>query len=125
MNELAGFRILVAEDETILSLMIEDLLLDAGATVVGPAPSVGSAMDLLLSETVDGAVLDFNLAGKMIVPVAEALTSRHIPFIFVTGYGRARVNTRYPHATVLDKPIDLQNFAGAVFRSFTGASLQL
>lgn len=124
MNELSGLRILVAEDETIVSLMIEDLLLDAGATVVGPAPSVRSAMDLLLSQAVDGAVLDFNLGGEMIVPVADALTSRQIPFVILTGYGPARVNTHYPKATVLNKPIDVQSFAGAVFRSFRGAAAQ-
>lgn len=124
MNELSGLRILVAEDETILSLMIEDLLLDAGATVIGPAPSVGTAMVLLCSEPVDGAVLDFNLGGEMIVPVADVLTLRQIPFVIVTGYGPKRVNTHYPKATVLNKPIDLRSFAGAVLRSFKGKNAQ-
>lgn len=122
MSDLSGLRILVAEDETILSLMMEDLLLEAGATVIGPAPSVGMAMQLLQSEPVDGAVLDFNLGGEMIVPVADTLTSRGIPFVIVTGYGPGRVSGHYPHATVLNKPIDLTNFAGTVFRSLKGVS---
>jgi DNA-binding NtrC family response regulator len=120
VNDLSGLRILVAEDETILSLMMEDLLLEAGATVIGPAPNVGLAMQLLQSEAVDGAVLDFNLGGEMIVPVADTLTSLGIPFVIVTGYGPARMSAYYPHATVLNKPIDLKNFAGTVFRSLKG-----
>jgi len=120
VSDLSGLRILVAEDITILSLIMEDLLLGAGATVVGPAPNVGLAMQLLQSEAVDGAVLDFNLGGKMIVPVANTLTSRSIPFVIVTGYGPARVSIYYPHATVLNKPVDLKSFAGTVFRSLKG-----
>lgn len=122
MSDLSGLKILVAEDETILSLMMEDLLLEAGATVVGPAPSVGKAMKLLHSEPLDGAVLDFNLGGEMIVPVADTLTSRGIPFVIVTGYGSARVSVHYPHAAVLSKPIDLKSFTGVVSRSLKGVS---
>lgn len=122
MNEsLAGLRILLAEDETILSLLIEDLLVEAGATVIGPAPSVGTALDLLRDEpAVDGAVLDYNLGGEMIEPVADALTAQRIPFVIVTGYGENRVNGSYPHATVLAKPIDMESFAGTVYRSLKG-----
>jgi hypothetical protein len=56
----------------------------------------------------------------MIVPVADTLTSLGIPFVIVTGYGPARMSAYYPHATVLNKPIDLKNFAGTVFRSLKG-----
>ena len=69
----AGKRILVVEDEMIVAMLIEDILMDNGATVVGPAARVNKALDLLGSEAIDAALLDVNLAGENTMPVAQEL----------------------------------------------------
>src|SRR5690242_12307025 len=87
MNDIAGLRLLVVEDEMLIAMTIEDVLSDLGCTVVGPASSVAKAMDLLGKEEIDGAILDLNLKGEQAIPVAQALQDRGTPFFFLTGYG--------------------------------------
>jgi CheY-like chemotaxis protein len=100
----AGKRILVVEDEMIVAMLIEDILTDAGATVVGPAARVSRALDLLGEEDVDAALLDVNLAGEMTTPIAEELRRRGIPFAFATGYGAAGVPGGFATQPILQKP---------------------
>lgn len=106
MNDhpLSGLRILVVEDEAMISMMIEDMLMDCGATVVGPAGSVAQALDVLGREEVDGALLDVNLSGEKSFPVADALLERGVKIVFTTGYGESGVIDRYPQARTLQKP---------------------
>lgn len=85
-------------------MLIEDMLLDCGATVVGPAGSVAQAMKALEGQEIDGALLDVNLGGEKSFPIADALTERGVKFVFSTGYGEAGVIDRYPHARTLQKP---------------------
>ncbi len=102
---VAGKRILVVEDEMIVAMLIEDILTDAGATVVGPAARVAKALDLLIEvDGVDAALLDVNLAGEMTTPVAEELRRRGIPFAFATGYGAAGVPDGFAGQPLLQKP---------------------
>ena len=84
---LAGKRVLIVEDELLVALMIEDVLADLGCEVVGPFGSVAQALPAAGSEPIDLAVLDVNLGGEMVYPVAERLGERDIPFLFVSGYG--------------------------------------
>jgi CheY-like chemotaxis protein len=86
--ELSGMRILVVEDEPLLAMASEDLLADSGCTVAGPASSVKQGMQLIEREAIDGAILDINLKGEMVFPLADALAERSIPFVYVTGYGK-------------------------------------
>ena len=83
---LVGIRVLLVEDEAIVALLAEDILLDHGATVVGPATSVAQALSLVGTEEIDVGFLDVNLNGERSDPVAKALHDRRIPFIFATGY---------------------------------------
>ena len=83
---LRGRRVLVVEDEAMLSLMLGDLLASVGGVVVGPAGSTTQALDLIEQEVVDCAILDIKLADGNSVPVAEALAARGIPFVVATGY---------------------------------------
>src|SRR5271168_1114767 len=85
---LSGIRVLVAEDEMLVSLVIEDILTDSECVVVGPFHRVQTALEAARAETLDAAVLDVNLSGIMIYPVAEILAARGIPFVLVSGYGR-------------------------------------
>ncbi|MGA0598605.1 response regulator [Enterovirga sp. CN4-39] len=103
-QKLAGLRVLVVEDEVAISLLLEDMLLDMGCEVVGPAGRLATAAELAQSEQLDLAVLDVNLAGQPIYPVAEALAGRNIPFVFSTGYGSAGIDEPYRDRPVLQKP---------------------
>lgn len=101
---LAGLRILVVEDEAAISLLLEDMLLDFGCEVVGPAARLATALEVVAREEVDLAILDVNVAGEPIYPVAEALAARSIPFVFSTGYGSAGIRDTFRDRPVLQKP---------------------
>jgi CheY-like chemotaxis protein len=103
-SELSGLRVLVVEDEAAISLLLEDMLLDFGCEVIGPAARLAAALDTLAREKIDLAILDVNVAGEPIYPVAEALAERSIPFVFSTGYGSAGIRDAYRDRPVLQKP---------------------
>lgn len=103
MPWLKGKRILVVEDEALIAVMVEDMLTELGSVVVGPAATIEQALVLARSEAIDGAVLDVNVRGERIDPVAEALAKRHVPMLFATGYGEVRLASG-GEATVIDKP---------------------
>ena len=93
--KLKGLRVLVVEDEALVALQLEDMLSGLGCTVIGPASRVGQALELLNGKGVDAAVLDLNVAGELVYPVADALTKRGLPYIFATGYGALGVAEPY------------------------------
>jgi len=101
---LAGLRVLVVEDEMLVSLLIEDVLTDQKCTVVGPFERVPGALAAAQTEQLDLAVLDVNIAGVKVYPVAEALAARRIPFVFVSGYGQNAVPADRPNWRVCSKP---------------------
>jgi len=86
--ELSGMKIMVVEDEFLIAMASADLLTDSGYTVAGPVSSVKQGMRLIEQETVDGAILDINLRGEMVFPLADVLAERSVPFVHVTGYGK-------------------------------------
>ncbi|MDB5559865.1 MAG: hypothetical protein JWQ36_2799 [Enterovirga sp.] len=113
---LAGVRVLVVEDEVAISLLLEDMLLEMGCEVVGPAGRLSAAAELAANEQLDIAVLDVNLAGQPIYPVAEALAARGVPFVFSTGYGSAGIDEPFRDRPVLQKPF-AQNELERILRS--------
>jgi PAS domain S-box-containing protein len=110
---LRGARVLIVEDAVLLAMELEIGLSDAGATVVGPAYELEEAM-ALLSQPIDAAVLDANLNGHSVTPVAEALLARGTPFVFATGYGDAGGAPGGFDAPVIRKPYDVTQVAAAV-----------
>ena len=80
-------RILVVEDELLTAMELDDTLRSGGFQVLGPAPNVSAALELLRAERPDAAVLDVNLAGEWVTPVAEVLRAMFVPFILSSGYG--------------------------------------
>lgn len=103
---LAGRRVLVAEDEYLVAIEMAYALQDAGADVAGPVPSVADGLGLLRGAgRIDFAVLDVNLGGEPVYPLADALAERGIPFAFVTGYDADSVPSRYARMGRLEKPI--------------------
>jgi CheY-like chemotaxis protein len=110
-GDMNGLRVLVVEDEAAISLLLEDMLLDFGCEVVGPAARLGAALELAQGESLDAAILDVNVAGESIYPVVTALVARNVPFVFSTGYGAAGIEDLYRNRPVLQKPFaqkDLQ-----------------
>ena len=103
---LSGRRILLVEDEALIAIMMKEVLGDLGLSVVGPLGTLAQALAAANRDAVDGAILDLNLGGEAIYPVADALTRRGVPFIFVTGYGADAIDRRYAHIPALEKPID-------------------
>ena len=84
---LTGKRVLIVEDEMLVAFLIEDFLADFGCSTVGPCGDVATALDAVQTEAFDLAVLDVNLGGEKVYPVAELLAERRIPFLFLSGYG--------------------------------------
>lgn len=111
-TDLRGARVLIVEDAVLLALELETGLSDAGATVIGPAYELEEAINLL-DQPIDAAVLDANLNGLSVTPVAEALAARGIPFVFATGYGDSGAPTGFD-APIIRKPYDVTQVAAAV-----------
>ncbi|MCW6534054.1 response regulator [Sphingomonas lycopersici] len=102
---LQGCRILIVEDEFLLADDLAHVLDDAGATVLGPVPSVRDALELIAGEkAIDFAVLDVNLHGDMVFPVADALVARSVPFVFAIGYDEWSLPERFFTVPRLEKP---------------------
>lgn len=120
---LAGLRILVVEDEMMVAMLIEDFLEEFGCTIVGPVGSISEAIRLAATEGIDGAMLDMNIDGQPIYPVAEELAHREIPFIFVSGYDAEHFQGEYKTRPKLSKPfrrLDLQRILTATFAPIAG-----
>lgn len=101
---LQGIRVLVVEDEAAISMLLEDMLLDFGCDVVGPAARLATALEMAGSESFDVAILDVNVAGEPIYPVAEAIAKRDLPLVFSTGYGGAGIREPFRDRPVVQKP---------------------
>jgi PAS domain S-box-containing protein len=110
---LRGARVLIVEDAVLLAMELETGLSDAGAQIIGPAYELEEAMGLL-DQPIDAAVLDANLNGHSVTPVAEALKARGVPFVFATGYGEAAGAPGGFDAPVIRKPYDVTQVAAAV-----------
>ena len=119
-DSVKGRRIIIVEDAVLLALELEAGLIEAGAIVVGTAADVEEA--LKLAETAfDVAVLDANLNGTAVTPVAEALVKRGKPFIFATGYGDAAAPAPEGfNAPVVRKPYNVAQIAAAVAEALRG-----
>ncbi|MFN3619152.1 hypothetical protein [Sphingorhabdus sp.] len=103
---LANLRIMVVEDEVLVAMAIEDALVSAGATVIGPAMTVSSGLVLLDREDeIDGAILDINVDNELVFPIAERLRDQGIPVIFHTAYANnVEMQATFPDAIICTKP---------------------
>ena len=101
---LAGQRALVIEDEGLVSVLIEDILLDSGCDIAGTASSLAEALDKVETLAFDFAIVDVNLNGLQSAPVAEALVERGVPFVLATGYGATGLSESFPGVPTLQKP---------------------
>ncbi len=111
--ELSGLKVLVVEDEPLIAMGLKDLLTDSGCTVADPASSVEQGMRLIEQEAVDGAILDVNLRGEMVFPLADALAEQSIPFVYMTGYGKLLRACNHGRP-VLQKPYNNYQLLGII-----------
>lgn len=117
---LKGLRIFVAEDEFLILLDIENMLNELECDIVGSAATVEAALEAIDQYAVDGALLDMNLQGKRITPVAEELAARGIPFILCSGYGREpRDEAVIRVAPRLTKPFNLNSLRSIMNQAFS------
>ncbi len=118
-DRLKGLRVLIVEDAVLLALELETGLAEAGAAVIGPAYALDEAL-ALLDQPIDAAVLDANLNGQSVMPVAKVLAERGIPFIFATGYGDTGAALAGFNAPIVRKPYDISQVAQAVAELMRG-----
>ncbi len=111
----ASRRVLVVEDDYFIAKGLVRQLRASGIDVLGPAATVADALALIGVEPLNGAVLDINLRGDFVFPVADALIERGVPFIFATGYGSATIPERYSGVTRCEKPSEPEVILSALF----------
>ena len=104
----AGSHVLVVEDETLVAMFVQEVLTDCGLSVVGPFGNLSKAMVAAVHEPIDAGIIDVNLGGEFIYPIADVLAAREIPFVFVTGYGPESIERRYRHVPIIKKPVQRQ-----------------
>lgn len=107
----AGARILIVEDEDLVSMLTEDMLDALGYTVSESAATLDAGLKVALTDRFDAAVLDVNLRGLLSFPIADILVDRGIPFMFITGYGAEGIDRRFAAIPVLKKPFSLQSLS--------------
>ncbi len=118
---LAGLRVLVVEDEAAIALLLEDMLLDLGCEVLGPVGRLPDALKLAEADAIDVAILDVNLAGVAIYPVADALRLRGVPFLFSTGYGAGGIDAAFRDSPVLQKPFSQDDLEAKLLQTAASA----
>jgi CheY-like chemotaxis protein len=110
-----GLAILVVDDETLIAMLLEDVLLDLGCTVVGPAATVAQSLALVEgNRMLDGALLDINLRGELVYPVADVLAARGVPFVFITGNALHGIDPRYAAIPAVAKPFSSETITDVV-----------
>lgn len=104
---LSSRRILIVEDESLVAMLLETILEDMGCVTVGPISNIEDALTLLSGDeagTLDGALLDVNVAGREVFPVADVLKARGVPFVFSTGYGQGGLPDEWRNQATIQKP---------------------
>jgi PAS domain S-box-containing protein len=103
---ISGNRVLIVEDEALVAMVVTESLTTLGCSVVGPFSRCSDAIAALEADEIDAAILDVNLDGEMVYPLADLLSKRGVPYIFVTGYGAESIDVRFTHIPVIQKPVE-------------------
>ena len=115
-------RLLLVEDELVVGLFMQDLLKAIGYRPTDPIGRLSEAISAATNERFEGAILDMNLNGEIVYPLAELLIEQRVPFLFVTGYAPRSLDPRFTQVPVLQKPIVQDELAGALDLVLGGAS---
>ncbi len=114
LQDTTGRRVLLVEDETMIAMLVEDMLEDLGHDLATVATGLEEALAAARSETIDVAILDLNLGGVLTYPVADVLQARGVPFIFATGYGSSGLGEAYTDWPTLQKPFNQEALGRAI-----------
>lgn len=119
-DALSGLKLLLVEDNFLVAEYMRDILIRYGCNVVGPAPRVEKALELMEGDNaLDGAMLDINLQGELCFPIARALAARGVPFLFLTGYeADSVIPGEFGNAPVVAKPVDEPRLMATIRRTF-------
>jgi CheY-like chemotaxis protein len=122
-DPLSGFRVLVVEDEALVAMELEDMLEELGCVVVGVAGTVSRGISIAANPglEIDGAILDVNLGGEKVYPVAERLSARGVPFVFCTGYGLSGISRAFANVPTIAKPYSQTQLHDLLVSGFTDA----
>lgn len=118
---LNGCDVLLVEDESLVSLLLEDMLMELGAGAVRTASRIDAGFARAAEKTPALAVLDVNLGGQPIFPLAEKLAAAGVPLVFITGYGRGGLGKAWDDYQVLQKPLTMDQLEAALRRALKGA----
>src|ERR1700710_638577 len=113
-SELTPKRVLVVEDELLISMVIEEILADEGCQIIGPFTNLPDALVAARKGGFDLALLDVNLRGEKVYPVAEILAEQGVPFMFLTGYGKDAIPGGHPQWRACPKPFTAAELTGAL-----------
>jgi CheY-like chemotaxis protein len=100
-------RVFLVEDEYLIRMLLEDMLADLGYEIAAAVGTIAEASDIATNGQIDVAILDINVDGKEIYPVADILAKRGVPFVFVSGYGEGSLIERYRGRPALQKPFQV------------------
>jgi CheY-like chemotaxis protein len=114
MNALRGLKVLVVEDEGSVALLIEDMLQELGCEVVASVARLNPACEIAAFADLDLALLDVNLAGTLVFPVARILQERRVSFVFSTGYGASGLPDEFRNHVTVSKPFSIEDLARAI-----------
>jgi CheY-like chemotaxis protein len=112
--------ILLVEDEALIRMMVAQMVEELGHTVVAEAANIKDALELAQTAEYDIAILDINVGGERIDPVADVIAGRHLPFVFASGYGVAGLTEKLRHGRMLQKPFLIERLDEAIQETIGG-----
>ena len=117
-----GGSVFLVEDEVMIRMMVADMLEELGYSIAAEAGEINEAIRLAQSTEFDIAILDVNVNGKVISPVAEVISGRNRPFIFATGYGAQGMPEEFRNRPTLQKPFQMETLAQMIATTLKGAA---
>ncbi|MBN9006446.1 MAG: response regulator [Rhizobiales bacterium] len=118
----SGGAVFLVEDEAMIRMMVADMLEDLGYTIAAEAGEIDQAIKLARATNFDIAILDVNVNGKLISPVAGVIAARNRPFIFATGYGTQGLPPEFRDRPALQKPFQMESLAAMIERTLRGTA---
>lgn len=119
-DALSGLRVLIIEDESLVAMLLETILEDLGFTILGPVGTVAEGLTFANDAQLDAALLDVNVAGELVFPIATALKQRGVPFVFSTGYGEGGLPPEWRGNITIQKPFTESTVQDALIRAIQG-----